>query len=158
MSGYLIITGEEGLKVLEDEKMKKKTFVDKDGEEQKLPFSEVYATMQTLRFLWTYEPDRIPKSRLKQSMRTLLDRPELADLVIADLARWKDWEVQEQLMAMYDEEDFDIPSIKRAIVRYMFYCSKDTIEPAEESSGKVEEGETNQSPNCLLWRNQRPRI
>ncbi len=81
--------------------------------------------MQTLRFMWTYEPDRIPKDRLKESMRILLDRPELADLVIADLARWKDWGVQERLMAMYDEEEFDIPSIKRAIIRYMYYCSED---------------------------------
>ncbi len=33
-------------------------------------------------------------------MRMLLDRPELADLVIADLARWEDWSVQDKLMAM----------------------------------------------------------
>jgi len=131
MSGYLIIAGEAGLKVLEESKMQKTTYVNKDGEEKKLPFSETYAAMQTLRFMWTYEPDRIPKQRLKESMRTLLERPELADLVIADLARWKDWGVQERLMAMYDEEQFDIPSVKRAIVRYFFYCSKD-VKDAEE--------------------------
>ncbi|MCA9051052.1 MAG: hypothetical protein KDA89_20090, partial [Planctomycetaceae bacterium] len=131
MSGYLLITGEDGLKVLEDSKMLSKTYVNKDGEEVKLPFSETYAAMQTLRFMWTYEPDRIPKDRLKQSMRMLLLRPELADLVIADLARWKDWDIQEELMAMYDNEEFDIPSIKRAIVRYFFYCSKDVEEGAE---------------------------
>lgn len=132
MSGYLMIAGEDGLKVLEDNKMKAKTYINSDGEEVKLPFSETYATMQALRFMWTYEPDRIPKERLKQSMRTLLSRPELADLVIADLARWKDWGVQQELLAMYDNEDFDIPSIKRAIVRYFFYCSQDKEEGAEE--------------------------
>ncbi|MEZ6127742.1 MAG: hypothetical protein R3C59_03610 [Planctomycetaceae bacterium] len=131
MSGYLIISGEAGLKVLEDSKMQATTYVTKDGEEKKLPFSETYAAMQTLRFMWTYEPDRIPKQRLKESMRTLLERPELADLVIADLARWKDWDVQARLMAMYDEEAFDIPSVKRAIVRYFFYCSKDFEEGKE---------------------------
>ncbi|HIE98713.1 MAG: hypothetical protein ABGZ23_17715 [Fuerstiella sp.] len=132
MSGYLITAGEEGLKTLEDSKMKAKTYVNKDGEEVKLPFSETYAVMQTLRFMWTYEPDRIPKERLKESMRILLDRPELADLVIADLARWKDWGVQDELMEMYDDEEFDIPSIKRAIVRYLFYCSKDRNEDVED--------------------------
>ncbi|MEQ9411519.1 MAG: hypothetical protein RIK87_27645 [Fuerstiella sp.] len=131
MSGYLLITGEDGLKVLEDSKMNSKTYINKDGEEVKLPFSETYATMQTLRFMWTYEPDRIPKERLKESMRHLLSRPELADLVIADLARWKDWGVQEQLMDMYENEEFDIPSIKRAIVRYLYYCSEDKEEGAE---------------------------
>lgn len=131
MSGYLLITGEDGLKVLEDSKMKATTWVNKEGEEVKLSFSETYATMQTLRFMWTYEPDRISKERLKQSMRILLSRRELADLVIADLARWKDWGVQEQLMAMYEDEEFDIPSIKRAIVRYFYYCSEDKDKDAE---------------------------
>lgn len=135
MSGYLLITGEEGLRVLEKNKMESKTYTNKDGEEVKLPFSEVYATMQTLRFMWTYEPDRIPKARLKKSMRTLLGRPELADLVIADLARWKDWDNQAQLMAMYDDEEFDIPSIKRAIVRYFYYCSKDVPEDTKTAEG-----------------------
>ncbi len=132
MSGYLIIAGEKGLEVLEKNKMLSTTYVNKDGEEVKLPFSEVYATMQTLRFMWTYEPDRISKDRLKQSLRMLLDRPELSDLVIADLARWKDWGVQDRLMEMYDKEEFDIPSIKRAIVRYFFYCNKDVEEGASD--------------------------
>ena len=128
MSGYLLITGEKGLDVLEQHKMLSTTYINQDGEEKKLPFSEVYATMQTLRFMWTYEPDRISKDRLKQSLRMLLDRPELADLVIADLARWKDWGVKDRLMEMYDKEEFDIPSIKRATIRYFFYCSKDVEE------------------------------
>ncbi|MCA9083625.1 MAG: hypothetical protein KDA81_06200 [Planctomycetaceae bacterium] len=132
MSGYLLITGEEGLRVLEESKMMSRTYVDKDGNEKKLPFSETYAAMQTLRFMWTYEPDRLPKERLKESMRTLLSRPELADLVIADLARWKDWGVQDRLMEMYDQEEFDIPSIKRAVVRYLIYCNKDVEEGSED--------------------------
>ena len=131
MSGYLIITGEAGLKVLEDSKMHAVTYTNKEGEEKKLPFSETYAAMQTLRFVWSYEPDCIPKDRLKESMRTLLSRPELSDLVIADLARWKDWGVQDVLMTMYDDETFDIPSIKRAIIRYMYYASKDIPEDTD---------------------------
>ncbi|MCR9197167.1 MAG: hypothetical protein NXI04_00850 [Planctomycetaceae bacterium] len=136
MSGYLLIRGEAGLEFLEENKMHAETYVDASGEEKKVPFSEVYATMQTLRFMWTYEPDRIDKQRLKESMRSLLERPELADLVIADLARWKDWGVQDRLMAMYEEEDFQIPSIKRAIVRYFFYCSKDVPRNDDGTTGE----------------------
>ena len=51
--------------------------------------------------MWTYEPDIIPKGRLKESLRLLLDRPELADLVIADLSRWKDWKIMDRLMTIY---------------------------------------------------------
>jgi len=131
MSGYLIITKEAGLKVLEDNKMLAKTYVNQDGEEKKLPFSETYAAMQTLRFMWVYEPDCIPKQRLKESMRLLLNRPQMADLVIADLARWKDWGVQDQLMTMYDDTDYNIPSVKRAIIKYFHYCTEDVPEDAD---------------------------
>jgi hypothetical protein len=114
MSGYLLLTGADGLDVLDEAKLKN----------EKVPFSETYAAMQALRFMWTYGDGRIEKSRLRQSMRTLLDRPELSDLVIADLARWQDWSVQDRLMEVYGAEEYDIPSIKRAIVRYMLVASK----------------------------------
>ncbi len=37
------------------------------------------------------ETDLIPKQRLVAALRNMLDRPQLADLVIPDLARWQDW-------------------------------------------------------------------
>lgn len=118
MSGYLLLTGSRGLDVLEQHKLRNRD----------VPFSETYAAMQALRFMWRYGEDRIEKDRLRASMRVLLDRPELADLVIADLARWKDWSVQDALMKMYGRDEYNIPSIKRAIVRYMLVCSKDVPE------------------------------
>ena len=126
MAGYLLLKGDEGLKTLEDAKLKP------GG---KVPFSETYAAMQAVRFVWNYGGN-IKKDRLKQSMRMLLDRPELADLVIADLARWKDWTVQNRLMKLYGQEGYDIPSIKRAIVRYMLVCSKDQAKDDEQNPPK----------------------
>lgn len=134
MAGYLLLKGEDGLKVLEDTKMRSTTAKDIHGAEVKLPFSEVYAVMQTLRFMWTYEPDFIPKDRLKQSMHILIERPELADLVITDLARWKDWSQQDRLMTMYDDERFAIPAVRRSIVRYLYYCSQERGEPAADGT------------------------
>lgn len=127
ISGYLLITGEQGLEVLEDKIIKSTTWQNSDGEVKKVPFSEVFAVMQALRFMWTYEPDRISKNRLKQSMHELLERPELSDLVIADLSRWEDWSRQDRLMTMYDEDNYAIPSVKRAIIRYLFFASKQTV-------------------------------
>ncbi|TWU13974.1 hypothetical protein CA54_28160 [Symmachiella macrocystis] len=118
IGGYLLLSGEEGLKVIEQTKFVK-------NPDKKVPFSETYAAMQALRFVWKYADDRFEPERLRQSMRILLERPELADLVIADLARWKDWSVLEQLMALYDAEEYNVPSVKRAIVRYLLTCSKD---------------------------------
>ncbi|WP_417386225.1 hypothetical protein [Gimesia sp.] len=114
ISGYLLLTGADGLDKIDETK-----FVPKD-----IAFSETYAAMQALRFMWTYGDGRIDKERLRKSMRLLLDRPELTDLVVADLARWDDWSVLDRLMDMYGTGDYDIPSIKRAIVRYLLVASK----------------------------------
>jgi len=128
MSGYLMIAQEEGLKQLEISKLKAKD----------VPFSETYAAMQALRFMWRYEPGKISKDNLRASMRLLLERPELADLVIADLSRWEDWKVTDRLIAMYDEEDFSIPSIKRAIIRYLLVASsKNEVSAGEPPSYAV---------------------
>ena len=133
ISGFLLLTGAEGLGVIDDSKLKNATWIDDQGNEKTVPFSETYAAMQALRFMWTYGEGRIEKERLRQSMRLLLDRPELADLVIADLARWKDWSVIDRLMKLYGAEEYDIPSIKRAIVRYLYYCSRDMPKDAEQA-------------------------
>lgn len=118
MGGYLLLTGEEGLAVIDEHKLANRD----------VAFSETYAAMQALRFMWTYG-QRIEKERLRESMRILLDRAELADLVIADLARWEDWSIIDRLMELYGAEGYEIPSIKRAIVRYMLVASKN--KPAE---------------------------
>lgn len=115
MGGYLLLTKDQGLKVIEDSKFS----------DPKVPFAETFAAMQAIRFMWTYAEGVISRDRLRQSMRMLLERPELSDLVITDLARWKDWEVLDRLFGMYDKEEYDIPSIKRAIVRYYLVCSRD---------------------------------
>ncbi|RMG37894.1 MAG: hypothetical protein D6725_08225 [Planctomycetota bacterium] len=133
MSGYLLLTGERGLELLDRTKLVATTLIgpdgrpvlDKDGKPQPLPFSETYAAMQALRFMWTYGNGKIAPQRLQRSMRLLLDRPELTDLVIADLARWKDWSVRERLLKIYGREPYDVPAIKRAIVRYFLVCAKD---------------------------------
>src|SRR5262249_40182699 len=121
MGGYLLLTGDKGLEVLEKDKL----------ENKQAPFSETYAAMQAIRFMWQYGDNRISPDRLRASMRVLLDRQELADLVIADLSRMKDWSVQDKLMSMYDDEG-NIPSVKRAIVRYMLSSTRDTGEKKQE--------------------------
>ncbi|WP_417847531.1 hypothetical protein [Thalassoglobus sp.] len=121
MSGYLVLTGDEGLDVIDEHKLRNR----------EVPFSETFAAMQALRFMWTYGDNRISPDRLRQSMRILLDRPTLADLVIVDLARWDDWGVMDKLMELYDDEEYQVPSIKRAIVRFMLIAEKNNATAAE---------------------------
>ncbi|MFN0196369.1 MAG: hypothetical protein ACKVT0_06470 [Planctomycetaceae bacterium] len=127
IGGYLLLTKETGLEVVEKSKLRDKT----------VPFSETYAAMQALRFMWQYGDNRISHDRLRQSMRILLDRTELADLVIADLSRWKDWDSQDRLYSLYGAEGYDIPSIKRAIVRFLLVSTKDIPKPKTEVSANA---------------------
>lgn len=116
IGGYLLLTGEKGLDLIDETKLSKKT---------KVPFSETYSAMQAIRFMWSYTEGKIEKERLRKSMRLLLERPELTDLVVADLSRWKDWSVQDRLLALYGDEDYDVPTIKRSIIRYFLASVKD---------------------------------
>jgi hypothetical protein len=128
MYGYLLLTGEKGLVEIEKSKF----------QDKQIGFSETYAATQALRFMWTYGDGRISKERLKSSMRLLLDRPELADLVIHDLCRWKDWSIQARLMELYGAAEYNIPSVKRAIIRYMIASTKDLPAGSDVPAGAGE--------------------
>jgi hypothetical protein len=114
ISGYLVLAGEKGLDAIDKSKLQNKNAA----------LSEVYAAAQGVRFLWTHGNGRISQDRLRQSMRGLLDRTELADLVIADLARWEDWSVMDRLMKDYGQGEYSQPAIKRAIVCYIRVAAK----------------------------------
>jgi hypothetical protein len=112
--GYLLISGADGLDVIDAAKL----------EDSEAASSETYAALSALRFLWTYAPERISKDRLRASMRVILDRPDLADLVIADLARWEDWTVMDRLLEIYADEQNSVPAVKRAVVRYLLAAER----------------------------------
>ena len=131
MGGYLLLSGERGLEVLE-----KQMFLDKTA-----LFSDTYSAMQALRFMWDYGKGKISADRLKASARLLLDRPDISDLVISDLARWKDWSIMSKLRSMYELEEYNIPTVKRSIIRYMIASTKDLPAGGGEQPGKhVAEG------------------
>lgn len=126
MSGYLLLTGAAGLDKIDETKFKDKTAA----------FSETFAAMQALSFMWTFGKDKIEKRRLNQSMRLLLERPELADLVIANLARWEDWTVMDRMAELYAAKDYNVRSIKKAIIRYFLVAS--LVPPTNAGGNDVE--------------------
>jgi hypothetical protein len=114
ISGYLLLTHEEGLDLIDRSKLR-------DPEAVGL---EKSAAMNALRFLWTYAPECIPKERLRASMRLMLDYPPLVDVAIVDLARWQDWSVMDRLVAIYgDGRDAD-PALKQKIVGYLLAAER----------------------------------
>jgi hypothetical protein len=78
---YLLLAGVDGMTLVED------LFLNNAQAE----YADTYAAIMALRFLGT-ETDAVPRERLLQGLHCLLDRPELADLIIPDLVRWEDWQ------------------------------------------------------------------
>jgi hypothetical protein len=146
MSGLLLLTGEKGLKELEDRRLRPKylpgpdgkPLTDEEGEPILVPFSEVFAAMQAVRFMWTYGGDRISKDRLKRAMRIQLAQPDVADIVIADLSRWKDWGAMDRVAGLYWNERFEVPSIKRAIIGYLLEAERDLPDTASDDAAAEE--------------------
>ncbi|MBS0266676.1 MAG: hypothetical protein JSS02_32410 [Planctomycetes bacterium] len=121
--GYLLLSGEEGLSVIEQERIA----------DEKLADGEVWASALAIRYFWSYGNGKIRPARLQAAMRRLLERPALAEIAITDLARWKDWSLLERLMDLYQGEAKSDKNLKAAIIHYMIACTKD-IPKAPESS------------------------
>ncbi|QDT56568.1 hypothetical protein Pan44_46240 [Caulifigura coniformis] len=115
MAGYVLLTGDEGVALLED-RIRQRPNNDR--------FTEAYASMQTLRFLWQYAPERASRTRLQRAMRFAIERPELADLAIKDLTRWEDWELMPWLVGYYDSPGENAALKRRAIAQYLIALSQ----------------------------------
>jgi hypothetical protein len=129
ISGYLLLTGSSGLDKIDDWKFKIH-----DG--KKPAFSETYAAIMAVRFMWEFSSGKISNERLQQSMRLLLDQPDLAVLVITDLSRWKDWSIQGRLMSLYGQGNYNTPSVKHSIIRYMMASAESKADAQSAARGK----------------------
>jgi hypothetical protein len=85
-----------------------------------------------LRFHGT-EADAIPRSRILQGLHHMLDRPQLADLVIPDLARWEDWTQTERLVELFKNADDKSSWVRVPVINYLRAC------PQPEARGYIEE-------------------
>lgn len=119
MAGYVLLAGDAGMKKLADIKLKDPATVS----------SEVFATMQLMRFLWEYTDGEVSKDLLKSSMRMLLNHPQYASLALVDLARWKDWEITSQIEKQYNTGIYADPYVKQSVIRFLLSASEDKTMP-----------------------------
>ena len=64
----------------------------------------------------------VPRQRLLDSLRLVLDRPKLAHSVIPDLAKMKDWDSMDRLMDLYRKADEKSLWIRTPVVEYLQSC------------------------------------
>jgi hypothetical protein len=84
-------------------------------------YSDTLAAIGALRF-HINEERVISKDRALAAMHLLLDRPEVADAVIPDLARAEDWSVLPRLVALAKDADEKSYWVRTPVVQYLMAC------------------------------------
>ena len=110
---YLTLAGPEGMPLVEELFLK-----DTDAE-----YADTYAAIMALRFHGS-EGERVPRERLVAALRNVLERPQLADLVIPDLARWEDWSVMPRLVQLFKDADESTSWVRVPVVNYLRACPR----------------------------------
>ena len=64
----------------------------------------------------------IDRQPVLESLRLILDRPELADLVIPDLARWEDWTVMDKMAQLFRSADEKSSWVRVPVINYLRAC------------------------------------
>ncbi len=114
MGGYVILKGDMGLAELIAAKL----------ERPDQPDGDVYALINTLRFLEQYPQADVSRERVLMAMELLLDRSAFAEVVLGDLARWEHWRVMERVAAMDRKPPFDDPSSRQKLIHFALACVK----------------------------------
>ncbi len=112
---YLMLKGEAGLELIEDTFLRAGWMWDPE-------YVHTYAAIMAIRTMGQQQVANIPLPRLMASLRIMLDRPDLADLVIPDLARWEDWESMPRLVRLFKEADKDSSWVRVPIVNFLRAC------------------------------------
>jgi len=119
---YLTLVGKEGLPLIEERFLTN----------EKADYVDLTNVMDALRFHAT-ETDIISTADIVPAVRTILDHPDHADIVIEDLARWGDWTVVDKLAKRFKELDEDDNWQRVPIAAYLLAC------PTDEATEHIKE-------------------
>jgi hypothetical protein len=111
ISCYLTLKGENALKLIEE------LFL----ANEKADYADTYAAILAIRF-HANDFGELKKEPLIKSLHMVLARPELADLVIPDLAKWQDWTAIDKLFDLYKNADPKTSWVRVPVVNYLRSC------------------------------------
>ncbi len=111
LAAYLTLKGEKGLELV------KESFLDNAH----CPFADIYSAVMALRFHGT-EANILSKESVVGAMHRLLERPDLADLVIPDLARWNDWSQVAKVSKLFEKATDETNWVRVPVINYLRAC------------------------------------
>ncbi|MBN8625291.1 MAG: hypothetical protein J0M17_07370 [Planctomycetes bacterium] len=122
IGSYLALLGPEGMPLVENLFLKN----------AKAEYTDTYSAIMALRFVGQ-ETKAVSRERLMEGMRHMLDRPNLADLIIPDLTRWQDWSVMDKLVQLFKDANEESAWVRLPVVNYLRAC------PLPEAKEKLAE-------------------
>jgi hypothetical protein len=114
LGGYLMLTGATGLVHIEKQLLAN----------PQARSGDLRHAATALRFVHEFGRGVIPDANLKRAMRRLLTRPETAQTAIVDLARWRDWDCLNDVVALFSRAEYADPATTAAIVGYLLTCPR----------------------------------
>ena len=125
-AGYLMLAGEPGLELVEKRILTNPEATDTD----------LYARIQAIEFLLKYASGGLSRSRLQKSLYPLLTHPTHGEQVITTLARWKDWSIQDRLVAGFGKAP---EAQKKAIIKFFLAATRDKTAEGQRTAARIEE-------------------
>lgn len=130
ISCYLQLRGEAGLPLIEDLYLKDK----------KCEYADTYSAIMALRFQLS-DGKAVPTRRVLAALHHMLERPDLADLIIPDLARYEDWSQADKLFALYKSSDEKSSWVRVPVITYLRVCplpkAKELLQECERIDPKA---------------------
>jgi hypothetical protein len=144
VAGYVALRGEAGLREVERRYLSAPAKADE---------ADIQAVIIALRFHGE-EQHVLKRERTAQSFRLLLDRPALAGSVIADLARWQDWQCMPQLVHLFETTDEDTAWLRIPIIAYLKVCPLPAAKARLEALRKIDPQAIEQAEALSLFGTQ----
>ena len=119
--------------------------------------SDCFAAISAIRVHGT-ELKQIPRHRLAKSLHYLLDRPDMADMVIPDLARWEDWSAIDKVVDLFQQATEQTVLLKPTSVLYLKNCPLPAAKAALETLRKVDPTAVAAAETSMLFNSGRAAV
>lgn len=113
IAGYLNLKGGEGMPLIENLFLKETN--------PRAEYIDTFSAVAAIRF-HLQETEAVPKQRLLEGLRHILERNELAELVIPDLARWQDWSAMDRLVELFKAVPEESTLVRALVISYLLAC------------------------------------
>jgi hypothetical protein len=109
--GYVLLEPREGW-----------AYVRRLAADQSKDFTPRYAALRAARFFHSSCPGVVPQGKLVAVVEALLGQPDITDLAVDELRRWRCWDFTGRILPIYTAATFNNPINRRAVLRYALQC------------------------------------